>query len=167
MEFTEKYDIAWKIFIYNQDMVKFADSKVKFLLAISGISTTVIISFMDKDIYQNPWAYSFLVLFFIFFVAFLYFSLKTIYPRPKYEFHTAVPELIFFNHIAARQNSKQFVTDFLECNETNRLEDLLQEIYQVSKIARLKFKFYDMAWKTLICQIISFLVLLAIDYSNI
>ncbi|MCF8230550.1 MAG: DUF5706 domain-containing protein [Bacteroidales bacterium] len=159
MNDKDKIDFAWKILINNQDMVKFADSKIKFLLVISGISTTYVLTNFNSLLLIGLPAQILIGVFLIAFLLFIVFALLTIYPRYASNTDMSVPKLIYHHHVSQRNKALEYRTDFKETEENEFLDDVLYQVYEVSKIADKKFRYYNKSGIFIGIQLVAFVVI--------
>lgn len=163
MNTKDKIEFAWKILQHNQDMIKFADSKVRFLLIVSGISTSYILVNL-ADFFSFPFLKQFMIgVFLVSFFFFLIFALLTIVPRYSTIIPSKmVPDVVFYQNIAERSSAEDYITDYSKSKEEDILRDVLNQVYVVSKIASDKFKYNFRSWICLGIQLISFIMIMTI-----
>lgn len=156
----KQIDIAWKLFQNNQEMIKFADSKIMFLLVISGVFTTHTLTNLRDLFSAGILCQIVVVLFFIAFLVFTIYALLTIYPRHRSKTEHLTANLIYFKNIYTRKDVGQYIEDFQDASDEQILEDILFQNFQVAAIATKKFKYYDRSWIFLGIQAVAFIVLL-------
>lgn len=162
MDENRKIDLALKVLDNNQNLIKFADTKINVLLVLSGVTTTFILTNF-QDLYDiGFWPKFFLVLFFLAFILFMIFSILTIAPRKANQTGNSVPKVIYFEHIASRVEAKDFITEYNNITPEIFLADTLYQIYETAKIASRKFKYYRFSMISIQIQILLFFILLAL-----
>lgn len=164
MEETRKTDLAFKLLDNNQNLIKFADSKINVLLIVSGVSTTFVITNFQSLIEIGTYGIVGLIIFFLFFVAFVIASLFTISARKALTTGASAPKTIYFEHIAKRVEVKDFIDDYKKITEDSFLTDILYQVYETSKIACRKFYFYKLSKYLIQAQILMFMLLLALKF---
>lgn len=164
MEDNRKTDIAFKLLENVQNLIKFADTKINVLLVISGVTTTFVLTNF-KGLYSHClFSKIALGLFFIAFLVFVFLSLLTISPRNAKHTGNSVAKTIYFEHIANRVEVKDFIDDYTKLNEVCFQSDLLYQIFENSKIAEKKFRFYKKSLIALQMQLLLFFVLITIKF---
>lgn len=164
MEDNRKTDLAFKLLDNVQNLIKFADTKINVLLVISGVTTTFILT--NFQTLYDLCLLSKIVLgfFFLAFLIFLIFSILTVAPRPDKHTGNSVSKTIYFGHIAKRVEAKDFIDDYQKLEESSFQSDLLYQVYENSKIADRKFKFYKKSLITIQIQLLIFFALLLIKF---
>ena len=137
-------------------MVKFADSKINFLLVISGVSTTYILANLKAIVNLGLHSQIFLLIFLLAFLLFIIFALLTIFPRYASNTGLSVPKLIYHHHISEREDAQKYLYDFKEAKEEELFDDILYQVYEVSKITDQKFKFYNISGIFIGIQLVTF-----------
>lgn len=164
MEDNRKTDLAFKLLDNVQNLIKFADTKINVLLVISGVTTTFILTNFQTLYDLCLLSKIVLGLFFISFLIFLVFSILTIAPRPDKHTGNSVSKTIYFGHIAKRVEGKDFIDDYQKLEESAFQSDLLYQVYENSKIADRKFKFYKKSLIAIQVQLLIFFALLLIKF---
>jgi hypothetical protein len=164
MEDNRKTDLAFKLLDNVQNLIKFADTKINVLLLISGVTTTFVLTNFQPLFELCRLSKIALGLFFIVFVLFVIFSILTIAPRPDKHTGNSVSKTIYFGHIAERVEVKDFILDYEKLEEKSFQTDLLYQVFENSKIADKKFKFYKKSLITLQVQLFIFLVIIIIKF---
>ena len=166
MEENQKIEIAFKLLQNVQDLIKFADNKINVLLLISGVTTTFVLSNFH-DLYSlNCLSKIILGLFFLVFFIFVVFSLKTISPRSDKHSGNTPAKTIYFKHISKRIEVKDFIDDFNNLTTESCLTDILYQIFENSKIADKKFKFYSKSLIVLQLLIAVFILLIILKFNS-
>jgi len=164
MEDNRKTDLAFKLLDNVQNLIKFADTKINVLLVISGVTTTFVLTNF-KGLYDLClFSKIVLGLFFIAFLVFVVLSLLTISPRNAKHTGNSVAKTIYFEHVAERVEVKDFIDDYTKLNEIGFQSDLLYQIFENSKIADKKFKYYKKSLVALQVQLFLFFVLVTIKF---
>jgi hypothetical protein len=158
----EQIELSWKLLQNNQNMIKFADSKIQFLLVISGITTTYILTNLKDLLSFGIYSKIFIVGFLIASLLFVIFALLTIYPRHASKTGISVPKLLYHGHVSERIEVGDYINEFSKADEKEILKDILYQVYEVSNIATKKFKFYDKSWRCLGAQLIAFVIIIII-----
>lgn len=164
MDDNRKTDLAFKLLDNVQNLIKFADTKINVLLVISGVTTTFVLTNFQEIYEQCLLSKIVLGFFFLSFLVFLLFSILTVAPRPDRHTGNSVSKTIYFRHIAKRVEGKDFVDDFKKLEEGSFQSDLLYQVYENSKIADNKFKFYKKSLITIQVQLLVFFALLIIKF---
>jgi len=164
MEDNRKTDLAFKLLDNLQNLIKFADTKINVLLLISGVTTTFILTNFKQLFDLCLFSKIALGLFFLAFIIFIIFSLLTIAPRADKNTGNSVSKTIYFGHIAKRVEVKDFVEDYEKLEEKSFQTDLLYQVFENSKIADKKFKFYKKSLITLQIQLFIFIIILIIKF---
>jgi hypothetical protein len=166
MEENRKTDLGFKLLDNVQNLIKFADTKINVLLIISGVTTTFVMT--NLQVIYNSCLLSKIVLslFLLAFIGFIVLSLLTISPRSEKHTGNSVSKTIYFAHIAKRIEVKDFIDDYTKLDEKSFQSDLLYQVYENSKIADKKFKFYKKSLIALEVQLIFFFALLLIKFTT-
>jgi hypothetical protein len=159
-----KTDLAFKLLDNVQNLIKFADTKINVLLLISGVNTSFILTNFQVLFDHCLISKIVLGLFFIAFFVFLIFSLLTIAPRKDKHTGNSVSKTIYFKHIASRIEVKDFINDYTKLEEPDFQSDLLYQVFENSKIADSKFKFYKKSLLALQIQLLIFYILVIIKF---
>ena len=157
-----KTDLALKLYESTQNLIRFADTKINVLSVINGIATSFVITNFQQLFTISLFSQVILILFFIAFIVFVYFLLNTILPRGDKSIGNTGSRIIFFGHISKRNSAEEFIKDFNGTDSDQFLDDLLQQIYESSKIAATKFSNYKKSLITLQIQIFLFFILLGL-----
>lgn len=164
MDEARKTDLGFKLLDNVQGLIKFADAKINVLLIISGITTSFILANFQGLCSSCLIAQILLGLFFLSFIVFVIFAIVTISPRPDGHTGNSVSKLIYFGHIANRVEAKDFIADYKNLDEDKFQTELLYQVFENSKIADKKFRFYGKSLYALMVQITLFLVLLLVKF---
>ncbi|HMS64499.1 MAG TPA: DUF5706 domain-containing protein [Ignavibacteria bacterium] len=157
-----KTDLALKLYESTQNLIRFADTKINVLSFVNGIATSFVITNFQQLFEINLFSKFIMICFFLSFIVFVYFLLNTILPRGNKNSEIIGTQLVFFGHVAKRNNAKEYINDFNNTNSEEFLDDLLQQIYESAKIATTKFGNYKKGLITLQFQIFFFFILLGI-----
>lgn len=163
MNVDKKIEHAWKLFLNNQEMIRFSDSKLRFLAVISGVLTSFVLvnlTSLAGDFWYGIFS---VIIFCLSFLLFVIFALLSSFPRFASKTGNKIPKLIYYKHISDRIEPNEYITDFLNTSDEDHLKDILYQVYEVSGIASKKFKHYHNAWYALGIQIITFSSLLMIQ----
>lgn len=164
MDDKRKTDIAFKLLDNVQNLIKFADTKINVLLIISGVSTTFILTNFQGLFGLCLISKIVLGQFFLSFLIFIVFSILTISPRKDNHTGNSVSKTIYFEHIASRVEVKDFIDDYTNLDEKGLQSDLLYQVFENSKIANKKFKYYNNSLNALQVQLLLFFILLVIKF---
>ena len=160
MGIDKKIEYAWKLFQNNQEMIKFSDSKLRFLAIISGVLTSYILGNFLSLFNLRWYGKLTLLIFFIAFLSFVLFALLSSYPRFASKTGNKVPKLIYHKHVSERIEANDYISNFIETEDDKHLKDILYQVYEISGIATVKFKYYNKSWFSLGVQLVSFSLLL-------
>lgn len=166
MEDSKRIDIAFKLLDNVQNLIRFADTKINVLLIISGVTTTFILTNFQYWCGLNCFSRIVLGLFFLVFIGFVIFSILTISPRIAKHTGSSPAKVIYFKHISAREEVKDFVDDFNKLTSENCVIDTLYQVYENSKIAEKKFDFYNKSLVALQIQVFLFFILIALKFNS-
>lgn len=164
MDDNRKTDLGFKLLDNVQNLIKFADTKINVLLVISGVTTTFVLTNFQSFFDLCCLSRIVLGLFFLAFLVFIVLSILTIAPRSDKHTGKSVSKTIYFEHIASRVEVKDFIDDYTKLDEKGFQSDLLYQVYENSKIADKKFKFYKRSMFVLQIQLLFFFALLAIKF---
>ena len=164
MDDNRKTDLAFKLLDNVQNLIKFADTKINVLLIISGVTTTFILTNFQGLFDLCLVSKIILGLFFVSFLVFIVFSILTISPRNDNHTGNSVSKTIYFEHIASRVEVKDFISDYTKLDEPGFQSDLLYQVFENSKIADKKFKFYKKSLIALQVQLLFFFALVIIKF---
>jgi hypothetical protein len=164
MDENRKIDLAFKLLENVQNLIKFADTKINVLLVISGVTTSFVLTNFQELFDLCLISKIVLGLFFIAFLIFFIFSLLTIAPRKDNHTGNSVSKTIYFEHIASRIQVKDFINDYNKLDELCFQSDLLYQVFENSKIADNKFKFYKKGLIALQLQLLLFFILVIIKF---
>ncbi len=164
MDDNKKIDTAFKLLDNVQGLIKFADTKINVLLIISGVSTTFILTNFQSLCGLNCFSKITLGLFFLVFITFVALSILTISPRSDKHTGNSPAKVIYFKHVSARVEVKDFVEDFNKLTPESCITDILYQIYENSKIAEKKFSYYSKSLLILQIQVVLFFLLIATKF---
>jgi hypothetical protein len=164
MDDNRKTDLAFKLLDNVQNLINFADTKINVLLVISGVTTSFILTNFQELFDLCLISKIFLGLYFIAFLIFLIFSLLTIAPRKDNHTGNSVSKTIYFEHIGSRIEVMDFINDYKKLDEPCFQSDLLYQVFENSKIADNKFKFYKKSLIAIQVQLLFFFILLIIKF---
>ena len=164
MDENRKTDLAFRLLDNVQNLIKFADTKINVLLVISGVSTTFILTNFQGIFDLCLFSKIALGLFFISFLVFIILSIFTISPRKDSNTGSSVSKTIYFEHISSRIEVKDFINDYTKLDEPGFQSDLLYQVFENSKIADKKFKFYKKSLIALQAQLLFFFILVIIKF---
>ena len=159
---SRKTNIAIKFYESTQRLIRFADSKVYTLSVINGVATSFIITNFHEMYTSSVISRMVLILFFVTFAVFVFFTLHTILPRLGKKEEFIGSQIIYFGHVSRRKSVMDFINDFKNTTSEEFLDEILQQIYESSKIADAKFRYYRKSLLTLQFQILLFLILFAL-----
>lgn len=151
-----------KLYESIQNIIRFADTKINVLSVINGIATSYILTNFQLLYSLSFFSKLLLALYFIIFIIFIYFLLNTILPRIKSSPSEKISQTVYFGHISNKTNVKEFINDFRNMTDEEFIEDLLTQIYESSKIASTKFRYYKKGLITLQLQFSIFFLLIAL-----
>lgn len=164
MDNQRRIDLAFKLLDNVQNLIKCADAKINVLLIISGVTTTFILSNFQDLFDLCLLSKIVLIMFFILFFVFVYFSIQTIAPQTDKYTGNSVSKIIYFKHVAKRVEVKDFINDFDKLDDVSFLNDLLYQIFENSKIADKKFNNYNNSLVAIKAQILIFFILLGLKF---
>jgi hypothetical protein len=164
MDNNRKTDLAFKLLDNVQNLIKFADTKINVLLVISGVTTTFILTNFQEFFDLCLVSRIALGHFFVAFLVFLVFSILTISPRKDNHTGNSVSKTIYFEHIVSRIEVQDFINDYTKLDEPDFQYDLLYQVFENSKIADKKFKYYNKSLIALNVQLFLFFVLVVINF---
>ena len=127
---SEDLEHAWKIKEYISQNIQFSDSKASGVIAISTLSVALL-SFLPKDVSQVEAiviALSSLILLISIIFALLTFFPRT-YPRPS-------SGTIFWGNISELKQYQHYERKF---KQSNKLDEVLKQIYSIATIANNKY----------------------------
>lgn len=159
MESTKSIDrlnYSWNIFLHQQELIKLADNKIRYLFLVSSVAATFILTesrtMKSIDIPE--------ILFMGSFLLFLAFASLTIKPRKTSVGTGETSRLIYHKDIISRPDRNTYAADFREASDEDLQSDLLHQIYEISSIANKKYRYYNYSFYTLCVQIVFFFVVL-------
>ena len=164
MEENKKIDTAFKLLDNVQNLIKFADTKINVLLVISGVTTTFILANFQCLCDLNCFSKITLGLFFLTFISFVILSILTISPRTAKHTGNSPAKTIYFKHVSSRVEVNDFVDDFNKLTPESCVKDILYQVYENSKIAEKKFKFYNKSLVALQIQVFIFFILITLKF---
>ena len=160
MEENQKIDrlnYSWNIFLHNQELIKLADNKIRYLFLVSSVAATFILA-ESKNLTEVNLPE---IVFIAAFVLFMAFASLTIMPRKtKMKSEASIPKLIYHKDIIARDDKDTYATEFNASSDEELLRDLLYQIYEISSIAEKKYRYYNYSFYTLCVQVLLFFILL-------
>ena len=154
----ELLEYGWRIYLNTQEMIKFADQKVNVLLVISGVMSSFVFNNIKNINEGDNWGYVLLFLFIISLIIFLIFGLLSIFSRKATKTGQRVPKLIYFGHIAQREEAIEYYESFKRVSSDDLFRDLCYQIYEVGVIAALKHSHYKGAWFSIGAQAVFFVL---------
>lgn len=157
MDETQKLDrlfYSWNIFQNNREIIKLADNKIRYLFLVSSITATYILSAIEN--FESIKVTE--ILFLISFVLFLAFAFLTIKARSNSHNKTQSKGFIFYKNIGSFENRVAYAQKFGEATDEDLIEDLHFQIYALSKIAEIKYKYYNLAFIALSVQLVLFFI---------
>jgi hypothetical protein len=156
---SDQIDLAWKILLNTQEMVKFADQKINVLLVIGTllISTTLAVSdiYIHKNSFLDFCFWAIIIVSVVFFI----FSLISLFSRNDEKTGKDIPKLIHFGQIIRFKEAREYQEAFVKMSDKEAITDICYQIYEVSCIANTKYFFYKLAWISLLIQLIIFLTI--------
>lgn len=155
----EKIDHLWNIYKNIQESIKFADQKIQILLVISGLFSAIVFEQLLENFCLSIFQKIFIGVYIIEFILFIVISLIALLARSDRATGSKIARLIYFNHIAERREANEYYDLVSNTEPLDIQKDLAYQIYEVSQIAKTKYKFYKIAWVILLFQIVSFLSL--------
>ncbi|MCP9292633.1 Pycsar system effector family protein [Gracilimonas sediminicola] len=159
MENTKSIDrlnYSWNIFLHQQELIKLADNKIRYLFLVSSVAATFILT-ESKTLETINISE---ILFMGSFVLFLAFASLTIKPRKTTHGGNDTSRLVYHQDIISRPNRAAYAADFREASDEELQSDLLHQIYEISSIANKKYRYYNYSFYTLCVQIIFFFIVL-------
>ncbi len=159
MENTKSIDrlnYSWNIFLHQQELIKLADNKIRYLFLVSSVAATFILTESRTLETINVSE----ILFMSSFLLFLAFASLTIKPRKTASGGVDASKLIYHKDIISRPNRSAYAADFREASDEELQSDLLHQIYEISAITNKKYRYYNYSFYTLCVQIVLFFVVL-------
>ena len=150
---------AWNIYLNTQEIIKYADQKVHVLLVFTTIVAASVIVKFDYIVKQGFFNELLAIAFLIVTGFFLMFALLALLARYDIKGEAIGPRQVFFRHIQERNSAREYANSFKEVSCQDALDDLCNQIYEVSVITESKFRNYRLACITLIIQIVLFLII--------
>jgi len=143
---------AWNILNLNQGMITFADKKMHALFIISTIYSTLFLTQVDLYLSLRSYQKILLSLYIVSFLLFIIFGLLCLFARKDESTGNTVDKLIYYGHVATRREAIEYTTNLLKTKNEEILKDIGYQIFELSKIAKKKFKYYNYSWIALIIQ---------------
>ena len=145
---SQSIDHAWRVFENAQAMVRLADQKLQVSLALgTGLTGLQAASLWDGC---SPFSWAFAGAVFWFFV----FALTALLSRGPSQTPAETPKLLYFGHIASLKQ-EEFAQRFMAMDDSQRLQDLVAQVYEVSAIAKRKFVLYQLSWLGLVVALLA------------
>ncbi|HCT84698.1 MAG: hypothetical protein DKM50_00585 [Candidatus Margulisiibacteriota bacterium] len=130
-----------------QDLIKFTDQKASIILLVYSFVIKALIDFSSNVTYVNPFTFkhstgtflsvvTFIVgatLVIVLLVQLYYMLFKIIKPRLSKHFSHQDHSVFYFEHIA-RMKKADFVTQYDDINEDRMFNEILDQLYEVSRI---------------------------------
>ena len=155
----DRLEHAWNIYLNTQEIIKYADQKVHVLIVFTTIVAGSVILKFDYILKQGFFNELLAIAFLVVTGFFLMFALLALLARYDVKGEAIGPRQVFFRHIQQRRSAREYANSFKEASCQDALDDLCNQIYEVSIITEQKFKNYRLACITLIVQIILFLII--------
>lgn len=152
----DRLNYSWNIFLHQQELIKLADNKIRYLFLVSSVAATFILTESRTLETINVSE----ILFMGSFLLFLAFASLTIKPRKTASGGVDTSKLIYHKDIISRANRVAYAADFREASDEELQSDLLHQIYEISSIANKKYRYYNYSFYTLCVQIVLFFVVL-------
>ena len=159
MENTKRIDrltYSWNIFLHQQELIKLADNKIRYLFLVSSVAATFILT--ESKTLETISIFE--ILFLASFLLFLAFASLTIKPRKTNTGGSEISRLIYHQDIISRKDKVTYASDFIEAPDEELQADLLHQIYEISTIANKKYRYYNYSFYTLCVQILLFFIVL-------
>jgi len=158
---NEKNDHLWNIFRNIQELIRFADQKIQVLFVISGLLSTIVFRQALDAIYISLFQKIFVCIYLCGFIVFVVMSLIALIARSKKVEDMGIVRHIYFGHVVKNKKPMDYINSVLNLDNSEIEKDLACQIYEISQIAKTKFKYYKYAWYVLIVQLFAFLCLVA------
>lgn len=150
----------WNIFNDKQSLIKYADQKVGFLVALNGIITSFLFStFIDKESISKL-DYILLGIFSLIFLVFIFTSVWIVFSRYSAQEDSKMKRMVFFGHISSNKNAKEFYNTVKDATTKDIFKDLSYQVYGLSVIAKKKFDLFRICCWLTFMQFLVFIVLL-------
>ena len=179
MNLEKKNEILSKAYTDSQNMISLADSKANISLTIQGLLITIALGFsllsnifikIESLMEQNlPFFYFYIAITIIFISLSISGIITTILvfkPREsKEETERNREGFFYFGHVSKYSSSDEYFSKIKQLDEEKLMEEYSRQIYQLSHIAKEKFKFLRVSIYFLIINIgftIFFLILSSI-----
>lgn len=161
MTTVSRLENSWRIYSDIQRQIRYADRKVQILLAI-GLAILSFSLTRVETIGTIPLIirYPFSITLFVSALFFLLSVLMALFARGAVSIENRIPHFTFFGHISQYKNAAAYAESTQKASLKELLNDLHQQIYQISHIALEKYKYYRRAWIALLGVILSLLFLL-------
>lgn len=106
----DRLNYSWNIFLHQQELIKLADNKIRYLFLVSSVAATFILTeFKALETINIPE-----ILFIASFVLFLAFASLTIKPRKTNSGGQGISKLIYHKDIISRPDRKPMLLNFLK-----------------------------------------------------
>ena len=156
-------DHYWGSINYVSDLIKASEIKAGLILSFYGILLNFTYTYIEmilKYAKQAPFLYMLIGLWFAATVLSIFFSVRCFMPRieAKYE-----KNVFFFGDVITKfGNVKEFAKTFhtISCDEDQIFDQLGQQIFIISKIAALKFKYVNKSLRFLAIGLFLLLMLI-------
>lgn len=158
----KRMENSWNVYADIQRHIRYADRKIQILLAIGLAVLSFSVSQFDRFIEIIPAVRLFCTLTLLAFSTFFIVSvLLALFARGAYvNSDDTTPHFIFFGHIVQYRDAEIFAEKASRATAKEQLDDLHQQIYQISHIAAQKYRYYQRAWIALLGIFISLAVLI-------
>lgn len=157
MNIEKKTEILSKAYTDSQNIISLADSKANISLTIHSLLITIglgfsLLSNSFEKIYtliesNNPFAYFYIaitIIFVIFSISGIIATILVFKPREAVEESEKDRKgLFYFGHILKYSSSNEYYSEIKKINEEKLMEEYSKQIYQLSCIAKEKFKFVN------------------------
>ncbi len=162
MNITSRLENSWRIYTDIQYQIRYADRKVQILLAIGLGIITVIMPYVS-DPFESITIVKTLLLGATtvsgaFFFSFVFLSL---FARGTNVATQAATPVTFFGHIVQYESAEKYAETAGSLDDTELLEDLHLQIFQISHIIMKKYLSYKKAWISMLFTTF-FILLLAL-----
>lgn len=158
---VSRLENSWRIYTDIQRQIRYADRKVQILLAIGLAILSFSLSRVESfNAIPALIRFPFSVTLFSSALFFLLSVLMALFARGSASAQNSIPHFTFFGHICQYENAQAYIDAHHKSSMKELLEDLHQQIYQISHIALEKYTFYRRAWIALLGVILSLLFLL-------
>ncbi len=146
MPLKHQITIAFDILNYNQGLIQFADGKANGLLLINSIFIASIAPFIETFRKASSGAGMLLLGgFFVLCVVSILLSMNVIMNRKLPQVEDKNRGIIFYGHIVETRSPEGYIHEFQATEAVRFKENLLANIYTVSRIASKKYLVYSYA----------------------